>query len=55
MEENLVHVEIRGIYDGVCFTFNKETKDIIWRDVVVNRTTEEYRKDFEIKFKENFK
>lgn len=49
----VISIEIRGVYDGVAFEFNKETGEFTWRQVVIERTTEEFRKDYEHKFKKS--
>lgn len=50
---NIINVEIRGVYDGVAFTYNKDTKEFVWRDIVIERTTKKFREDFEKGFIKN--
>lgn len=47
MEEKVIDIQIRGVYDGICVKYYPETKEFIWREVAIQRTTEEYRKQFE--------
>lgn len=51
--EKIINVEIRGVYDGVAFTYNQDTKEFVWRDIVIERTTAKFRKDFEEEFIKN--
>lgn len=45
-----IQIEIKGVYDGICVIFDTETKTFNWRRISIERTTEEYRKQFEQKF-----
>lgn len=49
-----IEIEIKGVYDGICVTFEKETKTFNWRGIAIERTTEEYRKQFEQQFLEQW-
>lgn len=42
-----MNIEIRGVYDGICVEYYPDNKEFIWREVAIQRTTEEYRKQFE--------
>lgn len=48
-------VEIRGVYDGICVHYNKETDTFTWRDIAIVNTTEEYRKEFEDNLRKQLK
>ena len=45
-----IEIEIKGVYDGICVIFDKETKTFNWRGIAIERTTEGYRKQFEQQF-----
>lgn len=47
MEDKELHIEIRGVYDGVAVVYNIDTNTFTWRGVALVRTTEEFRKEFE--------
>ena len=51
--EKIISVEIRGVYDGVAFTYNTATKEFIWRNIVIERTTKEFRENYEKEFIKN--
>jgi len=46
MDEDIL-IEIRGLYDGWAVKFTPSAKKFEWRDFIIDKTTEEYRRDFE--------
>ena len=54
-QDNIMHIEIQGFYDGVAFTYNRDTDECIWRQVAIERSTEEWRKEFEQSIIKQFK
>lgn len=50
MENNeKISIEIRELYDGIAVEFYPETKKFVWRDFILEKTTEEFRNNFENK------
>jgi hypothetical protein len=47
MEDKELHIEIRGVYDGIAVVYNRDTNTFTWEEVALRRTTEEFRKEFE--------
>lgn len=47
--EGIQYIQIQGIHDGVCVEYNPLTKVFVWRDNVIQKTTEKYRNNFENK------
>lgn len=50
-----MHVEIKGVRDGVAFTFDTKTKTLTWDEQAVSRTTETERKQHEEIFLKDLK
>lgn len=50
-----MHVEIKGVRDGVAFTYDTKTKRFHWDNQAIRRTTETERKQHEENFLEDFK
>lgn len=49
-----IEIEIFGICDDLKVSFNPFTKTFNWRGIAIERTTEEYRKQFEQQFLEQW-
>lgn len=46
MTEDIL-IDIRGLYDGWAVKFTPSTKKFEWRGFILEKTTEEYRIEFE--------
>ena len=55
LKTETIDIEIRGLYDGICVKYYRDTDEFIWRGFIIDRTTEEYRKEFEENFRKQFK
>lgn len=42
-----IFIEVRCLYDGWAVKFTPSTKKFEWRDFILDKTTEEYRREFE--------
>ena len=47
MTEDIL-IEIRGLYDGWAVKFTPSTKKFEWRGFLLERTTEEYRREYQL-------
>lgn len=52
---NKIGIEVMGLYDGVAVWYDREKDTFEWREVVIERTTDESRKEMETNFRKQFK
>ena len=45
-----INVEIKGVYDGICYIYDTETKQFEWLDIAIKRTNEKERNQHEESF-----
>lgn len=48
------HIEIKGVYDGTCVVYDKETDTFHWNDIALERLSQEEIKGFENSFRIQF-
>lgn len=51
-EEQSWDVEIRGLYDGTAYKYYPAKKEFVWRQHIIDKTTDRYRKKEEERFLE---
>lgn len=51
MEDNILFIEIRGVYDGVCVEYNTEEDSFKWRKVAEDCLSKIERDNFEANFR----